>query len=282
LQGEIVRQKTILVILLVILLLFVKTNLKAAAPVEEESSGSILTGLLTLFGLFSPEFIKNQRYDIETGLMMTGKNDVRVPGNSGTNFSLTEDFDAKAALHFRFKLVQPLAEKHRLIFTYAPLKVTSTGTTKDDIHFGGSHFIPNLNLTGEYRLDSYRQSYMLDLVKLAKTSVSVGASVEIRDEAVKLSGSDYYGKRADTNVVFLANAGWKSQLSSKTSLLIEGDFLIDKDNSCNDIYLGMYNKFLKDSGFKYGYRIIQRKTYTESIHNNAVFHFLTVGVDLNL
>lgn len=273
--------KTLTICLLMVLLLNTGIGLFAAAPVEEESSGSILTGLLTMLSIFSPEFVKNQRYDIETGLVATGKNDVRIPGATGTNFSLKDDFDAKSALHFRFKLVQPLAEKHRLVFTYAPLKVTSSGKTKRDIFLGDAHFVPGLNLEGEYRLDTYRQSYILDLMKNAKTAFSVGASVEIRDEAIKLAGDDYYGKRIDTNIVFLANAGLKSQISKNSSLLIEGDFLIDKDNSCNDLYLGMYNRILKDSGFKYGYRIIQRKTDKDTIHNNAIFHFLTIGIDLN-
>jgi len=281
--------KNKLIILLLIILICCILNLKAA-PVPEEEDTSALKGILTLLSAFSIEFIKNQRYEFETGIITTGYNDIQIPGNSGSLFSLSDDLKADMSYNFRFKLVQPIAEKHRLIFMYAPLKIKSSGKIQkiyqeEFFEFGEmsipTNQVPDLDFNGEYRLDTYRQSYMYDIIKLSKTQISAGASVEIRDEAIKLTGGDYYGKRSDSAVVPSVNLKIVNALNDKISLLAEADVLIDSKNRAEDIYLGMSYKILKDSKLNVGYRILERKTDKAEIFNSAVFHYLTIGVDLN-
>jgi len=256
-------------------------NLSAAAPQEEESS-NVLTGILTMLSAFSVEFIKNQRYELETGIINTGYNDICVPGEGGNLFSMKDDLKPDPAYHFRFRLIQPLAEKHRLIFMYAPLKVKYSGSINQDIAFANEPYFPQgTELDGEYRLDTYKQSYMFDLLSRKNTVLSAGASVQIRDEAIILKGGERYGKRADNNVVFSANLKVLRAINEKVSLQAEGDVLIDSKNRAEDIFLGVSYKILKDSRLNVGYRLIERETNKSEIYNSAMFHLLTVGIDLN-
>lgn len=283
------KGRSYFIILLAVVLSFSALNLKAAAPQEEEST-DILTGILTMLSAFSVEFIKNQRYEIETGLINTGYNDVRVPGEEGNLFSLKDDLKPEQAFHFRFRLTQPLAAKHRLIFMYAPLKVKSSGeiereNTGDDFVFQEmlvpADLISDITFEGEYRLDTYRQTYLFDLLTLKNTVLSGGASVEIRDEAIKINNADRYGRKTDTNVVFSVNFRAQSNLNEKLALVADGNVLIDSKNRAEDIFLGASYKILKDSKFNIGYRLIERETDKPEIYNSAMFHLLTVGIDLN-
>ncbi|MFO7660330.1 MAG: hypothetical protein R6V77_05405 [Candidatus Cloacimonadaceae bacterium] len=283
------KNRLFVMVFLAFLLLTGSVNLSAAAPQEEEST-NVLTGILNMLSAFSVEFIKNQRYEVETGLINTGYNDVRVPGEGGSLFSMKDDLKAKQAFHFRFRLTQPLAAKHRLIFMYAPLKVKSSG--RIDREYAEEFFefqdmqvpadlVPSIDFDGEYRLDTYRQTYLFDLLTLKNTVLSAGASVEIRDEAIKIYSADRYGRKTDTNVVFSVNFRALTNLNEKLALVANGNVLIDSKNRAEDIFLGASYKILKDSRLNVGYRLIERKTDKPEIYNSAMFHLLTVGIDLN-
>lgn len=144
-----------------------------------------------------------------------------------------------------------------------------------------SDMVPSIDFDGEYRLDTYRQTYMFDLLTLKNTVLGAGASVEIRDEAIKINGADRYGRKTDTNVVFSVNFRAQSNLNEKLALVADGNVLIDSKNRAEDIFLGASYKILKDSRLNVGYRLIERETNKSEIYNSAMFHLLTVGIDLN-
>jgi hypothetical protein len=283
------KHKMLLTAVLAVLLSCGTANLSAAA--EEVDDTSILKGLGTFFSTFNLGFLANQRYEIETGLIVTGLNDIKVPGDSGDLISYKDDLKAETGFHFRFKLTQPLAEKHRLVFTYAPMKIKSSGqftanSAGEFFTFGGmmipSDLVSNLDFDGEYRLDSYRQGYIFDVANISGTTVSLGLAAEIRDEAVILKSGDYYGKRADNNIIALASLGLGRAINAKTSFLAEGDIMIDAQNPSMDLYLGVTRLIKQESKVKAGYRMMQRSMDNSSFYNKAMFHFLTVGLDIDL
>ncbi|GEM_PF-2939250 len=283
------KYRMLLIALLAVLLSCGTANLSAAA--EEVDDTSILKGLGTFFSTFNLGFLANQRYEIETGLIVTGLNDIKVPGDSGDLISYKDDLKAETGFHFRFKLTQPLAEKHRLVFTYAPMKISSSGrfapdTAGEFFTFAGmeipSGLASTLDFDGEYRLDSYRQAYVFDVANISGMGISFGVAAEIRDEAVTLKSGDYYGKRADNNIVALASVGLNRVYNAKTSFLAEADILIDAQNPSLDLYLGATHLIKESSKVKAGYRLVQRSVDSSSFYNKAMFHMLTVGLDIDL
>jgi hypothetical protein len=281
--------KNVTITIVFIILVLVSFNLQAAPVAPTDTSPSILEGLGTLFSAFNLGILANQRYEIETGFIQAGYNDVSVPG-TGSRFSLTKDLKAEQTFHFRYRLIQPLAVRHRLIFTYAPMKITSKGNFDNadipgDLYFAEmmmpADMLPGREFQATYRLDSYRQSYMFDILKMPTSSLGLGLSVEIRDEAIAMQSGDYMGKRSDNKVIFLGNFSVTHQINPRMNFLAEGDIVLDAKDRTADIYLGVNWKILKDSKFKVGYRVIQRTTDTADLYNKAMFHFLTAGIDLN-
>ena len=60
--------------------------------------------------------------DLESGAVFTGKNDVRIPGNQGTLFSLKDDLISKTAFFYRIRLSYTIISRHTISLLYAPLE----------------------------------------------------------------------------------------------------------------------------------------------------------------
>ena len=52
--------------------------------------------------------------DLETGFVSTGYNDVRIPGNDGTLFSLKDDLIPKTEVFYRLRLNYTIKSRHTL------------------------------------------------------------------------------------------------------------------------------------------------------------------------
>ena len=69
--------------------------------------------------------------DLVSGLVGTGYNDVRVPGNPGTFFSLKDDLTPDLRVFLRARVSYTIKSRHTLSLLYAPLKITSTNFLKN-------------------------------------------------------------------------------------------------------------------------------------------------------
>ena len=58
--------------------------------------------------------------DMEVGVAWAGYNDVQIPGDTGTRFSLTDDLQASAAPYFRVRLGASFAGRHTLFAFFTP------------------------------------------------------------------------------------------------------------------------------------------------------------------
>jgi len=96
--------------------------------------------ILSLNGQFS--------FDLESGAVATGYNNVRIPGDQGTLFSLKDDLISKTEIFIRLKGNYTIKSRHTLSLLYAPLETVSKGNVPYDILFEGITFPANSDLTG--------------------------------------------------------------------------------------------------------------------------------------
>mgnify|MGYP006088144693 CR=1 FL=1 len=101
--------------------------------------------------------------DVETGSVMTGYNDIRIPGNLGTLFSLKDDLKSKTKIFYRLRASYTLQSRHTISLLYAPLKIKSAGRVTYKISFNGVLFDTDLNSI--YKFHSYRLTYRYHLNK---------------------------------------------------------------------------------------------------------------------
>ena len=103
--------------------------------------------------------------DVETGAVFTGYNDVRIPGDMGTFFSLKDDLIPKTELFYRIRLNCTIKSRHTLSLLYAPLETKSEGSVANDIFFEGVVFPANTELEGTYKFNSYRLTYRYNIMQ---------------------------------------------------------------------------------------------------------------------
>jgi len=96
--------------------------------------------LLLIITIIFISFLSNILYaqlgiDIEAGLIKSGYNDVRIPGDNGTLFSFSEDLKSDDEFFYRLRLNYKIGEKHNLSILYAPLTIDAKGQFDQDVKF---------------------------------------------------------------------------------------------------------------------------------------------------
>lgn len=215
--------------------------------------------------------------DIESGLAFNGLNDVRIPGNTGTDLSLSEDLTAESSTFVRVRLSVDLAERHRLSFLAAPLRFDAAGVVDRDIDFNGVRFPARTPLSSHYRFDSYRVTYHYTLLSSRGFRAGVGFTAKIRDASIRIDNGINSSEKANTGFVPLINFAADWRFGSKLGLIIEGDALAAPQGRAEDLMLAFYGEPIKKLRLRLGYRILEGGADNDEVYTFALVHYLSVG-----
>jgi hypothetical protein len=227
--------------------------------------------------------VKGQFFlDLETGVAGTGYNNVRVPGNNGTLFSLRDDLDAKPDFFYRIRAGYTFNERHTLSLLFAPLTIKSEGRAGFDILFQDKMFESGTDITGTYKFNSYRLTYRYDLVHREKLRFGLGFTAKIRDAMIRLESSS--GSSETTNVGFvpIINFRFDWQPGEKLGLLLDGDALAAPQGRAEDVLLAATYRFSDKLRLKAGYRILEGGADNDEVYNFALINYGAVGLILEL
>src|SRR5574344_2720070 len=160
-----------------------------------------------LFLLFSqPSEVEAQAIvNLETGAVFNGYNDVRIPGDNGTLFSLTDDLESQNGMFFRLKASYILNKRHTFSILYAPLETKSEGSVSEDVLFEGTTFSANTQLSAKYKFNSYRFTYRYDFVQTPKVEFGMGITAKIRDARISLASDQLLSEKANVGFVPIIN-----------------------------------------------------------------------------
>ena len=85
---------------------------------------------------------QSNRIHTEIGLLQNTYNQVRIPGDEGTQFNMRQSF-SETSPYFRLDYKKKFENGHDIRLLYAPLKLEGEYTYKKDILFNGSVFNKN-------------------------------------------------------------------------------------------------------------------------------------------
>ena len=106
--------------------------------------------------------------DIESGIVFSGYNDIRIPNKTGTLFSFSEELKTESAPFVRARIFYTFNERHAMAVLFAPLELDAAGRLDRELIFEGVSFPADIPLTASYRFDSYRATYLYTLAKSPK------------------------------------------------------------------------------------------------------------------
>ncbi|MBV5312817.1 MAG: hypothetical protein JZU47_05940 [Prolixibacteraceae bacterium] len=220
--------------------------------------------------------------DLETGAVFTGYNNVRIPGDEGTLFSLKDDLIPKTEFFNRLRLNYTFKSRHTFSMLYAPLETTSEGSVPNDIFFEGIVFPANTELVGTYKFNSYRLTYRYDFMKKNRFEFGLGFTAKIRDAKVALTSPELVSAKTNVGFVPIINFRLLWKIDDQFGLLLDGDALAAPQGRAEDILIAVTCKFSKNLGIRAGYRILEGGADNDEVYNFALIHYASVGLTISI
>jgi len=216
-------------------------------------------------------------FDIESGAAVSGYNDVRIPGNTGTRFSLTGDLTSATAVFYRLRGELRVAPKHVVSVLAAPLTIDAVGKFARPVSFMGETFDAGIPVTGRYVFNSYRVSYRYEFVQTGKWRVGVGVTGKIRDAETRLISSTQNVAKTNVGFVPLVNFAVERRLSRGVALQVAGDALVAPQGRAEDVFAGVLVPLGRRVSIKAGYRLLEGGADNDEVYTFAAIHYLAVG-----
>lgn len=238
----------------------------------------LLTLTVILFSFKVNTLYAQANIDIETGVVITGYNDVRIPGDIGTLFSLKDDLTAKTKIFYRLRASYTIKSRHTLSLLYAPLEVKSEGSVPSDISFAGELFPANSDIKATYKFNSYRLTYRYDFIQKPKLDFGLGFTAKIRDARIALQSNGLLGEKSNVGFVPIINFRLLWKIDDKLGLLFEGDALAAPQGRAEDVLIAATYRVNDHIRLRAGYRILEGGADNDEVYGFALFHYASLGV----
>jgi hypothetical protein len=238
-------------------------------------SGFILLMNITLYVQKSEAQIS---LDLESGYVSTGYNDVRIPGDQGTLFSLNEELKAEGKIFYRLRLNYNINSRNIISVLYAPLTLKSQGSVSRDILFEDVLFPANSDIDATYKFNSYRLTYRYELVQKPKFNFGIGFTAKIRDAKIALASGDEQSEKVNVGFVPIINFRLSWNPVEKMGILFEGDALAAPQGRAEDVLLALTYKVSDKIGIKAGYRILEGGADNDEVYTFSLFHYAAAGL----
>ena len=216
--------------------------------------------------------------DMESGFVFTGYNDVRIPGDQGTLFSLKDDLQSKTKIFYRLRAGYTIKSRHTISLLYAPLETKSEGSVPNSIFFEGVVFPANVQMNGTYKFNSYRITYRYEIVNRPRVVFGLGFTAKIRDAKISLNSPDLTAEKANVGFVPIINFRFLWKIDDKLGFLLDGDALAAPQGRAEDILIAATYKLSDNFGVRAGYRILEGGADNDEVYNFALFHYASLGI----
>jgi hypothetical protein len=227
--------------------------------------------------IFSPLIYSQVELDIETGVAFVGYNDVRIPGDDGTLFSLSEELKADPGIFFRIRVFYDFNARHHVGALYAPLSINSSGQLNRDLIFQDETFPANTPLEATYKFNSYRFTYRYDFLRKEKIEIGAGLTAKIRDAKIAVKGNGLESEKTNIGFVPLIHFRLLWKFANKVAFLLDGDALAAPQGRAEDVLAALIFKASDKINFKAGYRILEGGADNDEVYNFALINYASIG-----
>lgn len=220
------------------------------------------------------------RVDLESGWLTTGRADVRIPGDTGTRFSLVDDLDADDTAYIRGRVSWRSAPRHNWTLSLVPIEVSATGTLEQDTKYVDTLFPAGTTVDATYRFNNYRLSYRYLFYESDHLHAEAGATLFVRDAKVTLESGNERDASSDLGIVPLVSFGVRWEFIPSVSLVLDGDALAAPQGRAFDVFGGIHYRPREHRSIGLGYRILEGGADNDDVYTFALFHHLALQASL--
>ncbi len=216
--------------------------------------------------------------DIETGVVFSGYNDVRIPNETGTLISLSEELETDPKVFYRVRVGYRFKERHLVSALFAPLTLQSQGQVDRTVHFEGHDFPPNTPLEALFRFNSYRLTYRYALLNSDRLTIGIGLTGKIRDAEVRLTGGGAESKKTNVGFVPLINFAFYWRFARTLGFSLTGDAAAASQGRAEDVLAALIYQATPRLRIKLGYRLLEGGADVDEVYNFTWLNYVVGGL----
>jgi hypothetical protein len=221
-------------------------------------------------------------FDLETGRVSTGYNNLRIPGKGGTKLSLVDDLRSEPGAFLRLRAIWTIVPRHQLSVLYAPLTLEAAGRADRPITFTDVTFPARTPLTARYTFNSYRLTYRYAVHASRRLSLGVGLTAKIRDAVIEVRGAGETGRKTNVGFVPLLHFDIDWRLGPRLGLTFGGDALAAPQGRAEDVQLALRYSLGPRITLRGGYRLLEGGADNDQVYTFALLHYAIVGLTVAL
>jgi len=211
--------------------------------------------------------------EAEGGLLWQSRNDVRIPNETGTLFSLVDVAGGGPYGAFRVEAAFDVNDRHGFRVVVAPLAIEDGATLGGPVLFAGEIFDPGLATTANYQFSSYRVTYRYRFYRGPTWRWKVGFTGFVRDARIALRQDDTFAEDTDLGFVPLLHLSGDARLSSRLRFTLDFDGLAAPQGRAFDVAAKLGYSLSNRWEVAFGYRAIEGGADVEQVYNFAWLHF---------
>lgn len=216
--------------------------------------------------------------NVETGAVWQNRNDVRIPGDTGTRFSIADIASEGPHQFYRLEYLLNLDEKRQLRFLLAPLRFSESAVPDKDIFYMDETFGAGQKTRFTYQFNSYRVSYRFLYKDSPAWRLWLGGTVKIRDAEIVVQQGDLKAKDANVGFVPLVNLYSEYQVNRQWRFIVDFDGLVGPQGRAIDLGLKFHRDLDQHWYLGAGYRTLEGGVDNDKVYNFAWLNYALVSI----
>jgi len=217
-------------------------------------------------------------FEFEAGPVWQGRNDVRIPNETGTRFALDELAGAGPYFAARITASWNIDRRHSLRALVAPLTLAGDGTPGTALDFAGETFAANVATRAEYRFNSYRITYRYRIFDRRSWTGQVGFTAKVRDAKIELRQADRAARDDDVGFVPLLHLAAAGRIASRWTLFANLDAAAASQGRAEDLAVGIAYEPAPRWRIATAYRTLEGGADVDDVYTFAWLHYAVVSV----
>ncbi len=216
--------------------------------------------------------------ELEAGPVWQTRNDVSIPGDTGSRFPLDDLTGAGPFPYGRVTLDWRVSERHNVRALVAPLEISETGTLAAPVSFAGKTYAAGVTTRATYKFNSYRVGYRYELIRKPRWSVFVGGTLKVRDANIELRQGALTSRKTDIGIVPLLHVDAEWRFKKGWRLVGDLDAAAAPQGRAIDFSLKLHRDLTERWSLGVGYRTIEGGADNDAVYTFAWLHQAIVSV----
>lgn len=215
--------------------------------------------------------------DVESGVVWSGYNVARIPGDTGSMVGLSDDFAIEPRGFYRLRVIYDVNATDSFEALYAPLTLTGEGVLPNDVFFSGTTFPAGTTAEARYTFNSYRLTWARVVHRGAKMTFKAGVTAKVRDAVFRISGGGVAAEKANVGLVPLLRLEGSYAMTPRWGVLLLADALAAPQGRAEDVLTALTWQADERLTLRAGYRFVEGGADNKEVFTFALINYVVVG-----